>query len=73
MTIKPTNKSVEFFNKDIANLRDHMDKKFNTQERLMANKIEQLRSDTYKVVFCLEQPCSDTDHYCRYCSVIQDF
>ena len=44
-------KIVEFFNKDVSNLRDHIDEKFKTQEQLVAFKIEQLRSDTYKVVF----------------------
>jgi hypothetical protein len=43
--------TLEIFNKDITNLRDHTDEKFKTQEQLMAFKIEQLRSDTYRVVF----------------------
>ena len=52
------NKVIEFFNKDIESLSQHIDdkflnvdEKFKTQEQSIAYKIEQLRSDTYKVVF----------------------
>ena len=46
-----TKKVVQLVNKDMTNLRDHIDEKFKTQEQFMSFKIEQLRSDTYKVVF----------------------
>ena len=44
-------KTIEFFNQDISNLREHIDEKFKTQEQTMLFKIEQLRSDNYKVTF----------------------
>ncbi len=44
-------RTQEFISKDINTLWERIDDKFKIQEQSNAFKIEQLRSDTYKVIF----------------------